>query len=71
MKYSPLWDLSTVPSDLLHQEVGRRRRAAGPAATYLKMRPCDNCKAPLNATERRKPCPECGHKHPRQGSLGM
>lgn len=65
MKYSHLWDLSTIPSDLLNQEVGRRRRAAGPTATYQKLRPCDNCKTPLNATQRRKPCPECGYKHPR------
>lgn len=66
MKYSHLWDLSTIPSDLLNQEVGRRRRAAGPVATYEKKELCANCRAvELNATQRRKPCPGCGYKHPR------
>lgn len=65
MKYNHLWDLATIPSDLLNQEVGRRRRAAGPAVTYEKKEPCANCKTPLNATQRRKACPECGYKHPR------
>lgn len=65
MKYSHLWDLSTIPQDLFKQEEGRRRRACGPAATNQKLQLCANCRSvELNATQRRKPCPGCGYRHP-------
>jgi hypothetical protein len=65
MDYKPSWDLTTVPDPELHKEVGRRRRAHGPAVTNEKLKPCDHCSTPLNATQRRKPCPGCGYVHPR------
>jgi len=67
MNYTIHWDLSTIPTDLWNQENGRRQRAKAPAATNEKLLPCagKGCGWPLNATQRRKPCPNCGYKHPR------
>lgn len=65
-KYTPQWDLGTIPADKLHSEVGRRRRSVqGPASPNIKLRPCQSCGEPLTATQRRKKCPACGYTHPR------
>ena len=63
--YQPHWDLSTIPDPEWNSENGRRNRARGPAATNVNIQPCSQCGRPLNATQRRKPCPACGHVHPR------
>ncbi len=65
MKYSPDWDLATIPEPEWNSENGRRQRAKAPAATNIKLKPCAKCGEPLNATQRRKPCPNCGYTHPR------
>lgn len=65
MKYTPHWDLTTIPELEWNREHGRRTRAKGPAVTNVKLKPCKQCGHPLNATQRRKPCPECGFTHPR------
>jgi rubrerythrin len=65
--YQPHWDLTTIPDPEWSSEHGRRQRAKGPQATYQVLKPCNQCGAPLNATQRRKPCPECGHSHSRKG----
>jgi hypothetical protein len=65
VKYSPQWDLSTIPEPEWKSENGRRQRAKAPAATYIKLKPCAKCGESLNVTQRRKPCPNCGYTHPR------
>lgn len=65
MKYKPSWELETIPEDKWASEHGRRQRAKGPKVTYAKLKPCDGCGRQLTATERRKPCPQCEHKHKR------
>lgn len=64
--YQPHWDLSTIPDDLLHSEVGRRRRLKGPAITRQNVKPCTSCGKQLNATQRRTACPNCSYIHPRR-----
>jgi ribosomal protein S27AE len=65
VKYSPDWDLSTIPESELNSEVGRRRRAKGPSVTNVNLKPCAKCGESLNATQRRKACSSCGYTHPR------
>jgi hypothetical protein len=64
MKYSPGWDLSTIPDDAWASEHGRRNRAKGPQATNEKIEFCNVCGLAMNARERRKPCRNCGTKWP-------
>ena len=63
--YKPTWDLSTIPEDAFNAERGRRHRAKGPRVTNVNYQPCEKCSKLLTATERRKPCPYCGYRHPR------
>jgi hypothetical protein len=63
--YQPHWDLSTTPDPEFRSEHGRRNRAKAPAATNVKLGPGGRCGKLLNATERRKPCPNCLFKHKR------
>lgn len=65
MDWKPSWNLTSIPGPELYKEVGRRRRAGAPAVTNEKLKPCAHCSKPLNATQRRKPCPDCGYTHPR------
>lgn len=63
-KYSPTWDLSTIPRDLLRAEYARNIKPPAPRARVEL--PCIQCAHPLSARERRKPCPECGSRQPRE-----
>lgn len=65
------WDLSTVPDAMWKSEHGRRQRAKGPAATNQVIKPCSQCGTPLNSTQSRSKCPECGHWHSRKEWAGM
>ena len=62
MKYSRIWDLSTIPEAVWNSENGRRVRLKGPRAPNLKLEPCSNCSVPLSARERRGACPKCGKR---------
>ena len=66
MRYSPAWDLSTIPDAALHSEFGRRIKPPAPRARVEL--PCIQCARPLSARERRKPCPKCGSRQPRESS---
>lgn len=68
MDYKPTWDLSTIPAAEWNSENGRRQRAKGPPVTRENIQPCVSCGRNLNATQRRKPCPECSYVHPRSVS---
>jgi hypothetical protein len=64
--YQPHWDLSAIPDAEFRSEHGRRNRAKAPRAPNVKLKPCAKCETPLNASQRRKPCPKCGYVHPRK-----
>ena len=64
MIYSAAWDLSTIPDDLLRAEFGRRIKPPVPRARIEL--PCVQCAHQLSARERRKSCPKCGSRQPRQ-----
>ena len=66
MQYSIKWDLSTIPDDLLRSEYGKRIKPPAPRARVEL--PCVQCAHPLSARERRKPCPKCGSRQPRESS---
>ena len=68
VKYSPDWDLSTIPETEWKSENGRRQRAKAPRVTNIKLKPCAKCGESLNASQRRKPCPKCGYTHPRRAA---
>lgn len=68
MKYTPHWDLTTIPDSEFRSEHGRRNRAKAPKATNVKLKPCAKCGTPLTATQRRKPCSKCGYVHPRKAA---
>lgn len=57
--YQPEWDLSTIPDQVFKSEAARRSR---PRAPNQVLKDCAKCGTPLNATERRKACPQCGSK---------
>ena len=65
MMYSKNWDLSTIPDAVLASESGRRRRAKATKAPNVVLIPCAGCKEPLNARQRRKPCPFCHQRQPK------
>jgi hypothetical protein len=64
MKYSPKWDLSTIPDDAWRTEFARRIKPPAPRARILK--PCASCGVELSARERRKACMACGARQPRK-----
>jgi rubrerythrin len=64
MQYNSKWDLSTIPDDLLRSEFGRRIKPPAPRARVEL--PCVQCATPLSARERRKRCPKCGSRQPRE-----
>ncbi len=64
MEYSPNWDLLTIPRDLLRAEYARNIKPPAPRARVEL--PCIQCAHPLSARERRKPCPKCGSRQPRE-----
>ena len=66
--YQPHWDLTTIPDGPFNSERGRRHALKGSQQSNMKLRPCDQCGNALNATQRRKPCPNCGHTHPRKAA---
>ena len=66
MKYTDQWDLSTIPDDLIRAEFGRRIKPPAPRARIEL--PCVQCGHPLSARERRKLCPHCGSRQPRESS---
>jgi DNA-directed RNA polymerase subunit RPC12/RpoP len=66
MKYTPKWDLTTVPEPEWKSENGRRQRAKGPKQTYVNLQPCIKCGKSLTATQRRVPCPKCEWKNVRR-----
>lgn len=63
--YQPHWDLTTIPDAEFKSEHGRRQRLKGPPATHQVLKACKSCGISLNSTQRRRPCPVCGYKHPR------
>lgn len=62
MSYRETWNLSTSEFKSEHE---RRNRAMQTHSPNQKLQPCRFCGKQLNATQRRKPCPDCGHKEPR------
>ena len=66
MRYSPSWDLATIPVDIWNSESGRRRRSCAPAATNVKLKPCAYCGIPLTARQRRMRCIACGERQPKE-----
>ncbi|HVJ09249.1 MAG TPA: hypothetical protein VM554_12785 [Acidisarcina sp.] len=60
MKYTPEWDLTTIPDALIRAEFAKRI-----PRKPRNLVPCVGCLAPLSARERRKPCPHCGARNPR------
>lgn len=63
LTYSPEWDLSTIPTETLYSELGRRRAALSHGRPP-RLIPCPQCQRPAGARERRKPCPVCGFHWP-------
>lgn len=61
-EFQPDWDLSTIPRDLLRAEYVKTIKPPIRARVEL---PCIQCAHPLSARERRKPCPKCGSRQPR------
>ena len=57
MKYSPDWDLSTIPDMALNSELGRRRVSKRSAPGNIKLEPCSKCGREMTARRRRLPCP--------------
>ena len=64
LAYSPQWDLSSIPREILRAEYARTIKP--PPARVRIMLPCVQCAHPLSARERRKPCPKCGSRQPRE-----
>jgi hypothetical protein len=55
MQYRETWDLSSIPDQQLHSELGRRRAAARSvyAGPPRKLRPCPRCGVLCGAAELR------------------
>jgi len=66
-EYHPSWDLSTIPDEFIRAEHGRRIKPPAPRARIEL--PCVQCGHPLSARERRKPCPECASRQPRESNI--
>jgi len=60
--YTRDWELNTIPARKWASEHGRRIRARATKPPNIKLAPCSQCGEQLNATQRRKPCPKCGHR---------
>jgi hypothetical protein len=59
-------DMSTIPDDVLHAEVGRRRvahRDPENAGRPRLLRPCKWCKQKFGAREMRVHVPACPKRH--------
>ena len=52
MKYSPTWDLRTIPDPEFHSEAARRRSSRGGGRPRV-MKTCDKCGAVMSAREKR------------------
>lgn len=69
-KYTPDWELESIPDEPLYSEVGRRRRALRKASPPKppKLAPCVHCQAMLTVRQRRSACPQCGKYQKRDKS---
>jgi len=65
-EYDDSWKLSTIPRNLLRAEYAKTIKPPAPRARVEL--PCIQCAHPLSARERRKPCPQCGARQPRESS---
>jgi hypothetical protein len=57
MIYTPKWDLSTIPRDLLRAEYAKSIKPPAPRAKVL--RPCPKCAGAFGARDLRKHIPAC------------
>ena len=56
--------LELIPTAVIRCEVNRRTAAESPK--HKTLRPCAGCGFMLGARERRKACPKCGSRQPRE-----
>lgn len=57
IKYSPEWDLSSIPDPVFASERARRVAAKRKKFGQPKIAPCKDCGRLINARQRRFPCP--------------
>ena len=56
-----------ISTDVIRSEFARTIKPPAPRARVEL--PCVQCAHPLSARERRKPCPKCGCRQPRESSV--